>query len=134
MPDNNGSPLGRFADAVRKQLHEHEGIMHKQDIRLNTLETTNKVLKAALGFIVLMASLAVSIIALHNRQLQKEIKTQKDAYHRQEGGNTKEAGIGVRTLQLHASSGSEYAWDQSCVLFQNQGQVPVEEHPGGSVE
>jgi len=58
MPEEkNGNILGRFAEVIRDELHNH-------DVRLTKLETTNKVIWAAVGIILIVAALVVSIIAL----------------------------------------------------------------------
>jgi len=60
MPDSNNNPLSKFAEAVRKQLHEH-------DIRMTKLETANKVAWGVIGIVIALSAVIVAIISLHNK-------------------------------------------------------------------
>jgi len=71
MPETNGSPLGRLAEAIRKQLHEHEDTMHEHDIRLTKLETKDdtktkygNLFWKILAVLISIGALVVAIIAL----------------------------------------------------------------------
>lgn len=73
MPENSGTPLGRFADAVRKQLHDDEEKIHELDLRVTKIEAKEKykgsygnLFWKIVGVVLVAAALVVSIIALRH--------------------------------------------------------------------
>ena len=62
MSESSGNALSKFAEAIRKQLHEH-------DIRMTKLETANRVAWRVIGVVIAVSSVIVAIIAIHNRTI-----------------------------------------------------------------